>query len=248
MNKIISDLKAVTLSITGVLVLLTAFPLALPSHADDDVLARSRAMYAALNSYADTGIIIKEGGSATQPVRDRHTFTTSFSRAPRGFFFEFKKEGGDRFVVWGDPQAFHTWWKTTSVKSDYPNPSNTGAFVGTEVQTIGSSAKIPPLLYSKASLPSVFANFTDAVLEGDDDVGGHKCHRLAGTARDVYGATGREVNVRKMTVWIDDESLLIRQIVEEWKPLPGQISRVTTTFEPQANPTLDDGRFKFTPP
>ena len=24
--------------------------------------------------------------------------------------------------------------------------------------------------------------------------------------------------------------------------------RVTTTFEPQANPTLDDARFRFTPP
>jgi outer membrane lipoprotein-sorting protein len=134
------------------------------------------------------------------------------------------------------------------VKSDYPNPNNVGAFVGTEVQTAGASNKIPPLLYSKASLPSGFANFSDAVLEGDEDVGGHKCHRVTGTAKDVYAATGREVNLRKMTVWIDDESLLIRQIVEEWKPLPGQISRVTTTFEPQANPVLDDDRFKFTPP
>jgi len=51
-----------------------------------------------------------------------------------------------------------------------------------------------------------------------------------------------------MTVWIDAESLLIRRVVEEWKPLPGQVNRVTTTFEPQANPTLDESRFKFTPP
>ena len=51
-----------------------------------------------------------------------------------------------------------------------------------------------------------------------------------------------------MTVWIDAESLLIRKVVEVPKDvLPGQIARVTTTFQPQANPKLDDARFTFTP-
>jgi outer membrane lipoprotein-sorting protein len=57
-----------------------------------------------------------------------------------------------------------------------------------------------------------------------------------------------EVNVRKMTTWIDAESLLIRKVVEQWKTLPGQISRMTTTFEPEANPALDESRFRFAPP
>ena len=218
------------------------------SAAAEDFLTRSRATYEALKSYADTGVVLSEYGYATSPARDRHVFTTFLSRAPRGFYFEFNKQGGDRYVIWGDPEAFHTWWKTTHVLSDYRNPNNTDAFVGAEVQTAGSSSKIPSLLYSKASLPSDFANFTDAALDGDEDIGGHKCHRLVGTARDVYAATAREVNVRKMTVWIDADSFLIRKIVEEWKPLPEQVSRTTTTFEPQANPSLDASRFKFTPP
>jgi len=218
------------------------------SAAAEDVLTRSRATYEALKSYSDTGVVLKEYGYATSPARDRHVFTTFFSRVPRGFYFEFNKEGGDRYIIWGDPEVFHTWWKTTSVRSDYPNPNNVGAFSGADVQTAGSSSKIPSLLYSKASLPSDFAKFTDATVAGDEDVDGHKCHRLAGTTGDVYAATGREVNVRKMTVWIDADSFLIRKIVEEWKPLPGQVSRTTTTFEPQANPLLDASRFKFTPP
>jgi hypothetical protein len=52
-----------------------------------------------------------------------------------------------------------------------------------------------------------------------------------------------------MTVWIDAESLLIRKVVEQWKPVvAGQISRHTTTFEPRANPKIDDSHFRFSPP
>ena len=66
--------------------------------------------------------------------------------------------------------------------------------------------------------------------------------------RDTYAATGKEVNIRKVTVWIDTESFLIRKMVEESKPLPGQRSRDITSFEPRANPTLQDASFKFIPP
>ena len=68
-----------------------------------------------------------------------------------------------------------------------------------------------------------------------------------GTANDVYGAIGHETNIRQMIVWTVAVSLLIRKVVEECKPLPGQVSRTTTTLEPQANPKIDEDRFKFTP-
>jgi hypothetical protein len=79
-------------------------------------------------------------------------------------------------------------------------------------------------------------------------VSGHRCHRIAGSTHDVYGATGRETNVHKLVVWIDADSLLLRKVLEEWQPLPGQRSRVTTNYEPQANPSLDDSLLRFTPP
>jgi outer membrane lipoprotein-sorting protein len=56
------------------------------------------------------------------------------------------------------------------------------------------------------------------------------------------------VNVRKLTFWIDTESLLIRKVLEEWKALPGERNRTITTYEPQANPALDDAKFAFKPP
>ena len=213
------------------------------------ILAQSRARYASLNSYADTGVVLHEYGVAGSQGRERHTFTTYFNHAPRGFYFDFQKESGDRYVIWGDPEAFHTWWKTTGVKSDYPNPDNIGAFSTSGPPTLGSALMIPTLLYSKAPLQGAFTNFKDAVEDGTEEVGGHRCRRLVGTAKDVYGATGRESNVRRMTVWIDAESLLIRKVVEVPKDvLPGHVDKTTTTFEPQANPAPDESRFRFTPP
>jgi hypothetical protein len=215
--------------------------------AADDLLQRTRASYSGMRAYVDTGVVLHEYGPSGSPNKDRHTFSTAFRRDPRGFFFDFTKQGGDRFVIWGDPNAFHTWWKATGVVENYPNPNNIGAFSLSGPQTSGSALMAPTLLYAKA-LQGIFTNFTDAVLEGSEVVGGHACQRFVGTTYDTYGATGRQVNNHQLTVWIDTESFLLRKIIEEWKPLPGQVNRTTTTFEPQANPALDDTRFRFTPP
>jgi len=214
------------------------------ARADEDVMQRSRAKYLSLQSYADSGVVISEYGPSSS---DRHTFSTIFNRAPRRFLLEFNKKGGDRFVIWGDPDVFHTWWKTTGQQSDYPNPDNLPALNQSGFNTSSLAAKIPTLLYGKAPLLSDFANFTDLTMDGTEDVGGRRCYRVVGNTRDVYAATNKEVNVRKMTVWIDAESLLLRKVVEQWKAPPGEIRRLTTTFEPQANPALDVARFRFTP-
>jgi hypothetical protein len=199
-------------------------------------------MYADLRSYADSGVVIHEYGSAST---DEFKFVTRFNRSPRRFFLE---SSGGQYVIWGAPDAFHTWTKVTGEQYDYPNPNNTPALTMSGAQTRGVSAIVPPLLYAKAALGSVFDNFTDQTVDGIDTIGSHRCHRILGTTRDVYAATGREVNVRKLTVWIDVDSLLIRQVREEWKPLPGQRSRNTVVYEPQANPTIDETRFRFAPP
>lgn len=237
------------MTVTAVALLTFAIPTMATSAATDDVFARSRVLYASLGSYADSGAVEHQYGQGGAG-HDRHTFRTYFSRAPRGFYFEFNKNGGaDRYVIWGDQEAFHTWWKTTGVKADYPNPHNTGAFSTADPQTAGSAMKIPPLLYAKAGLQGAVANLKDPTLQGTEEIGGRRSYRLVGKTGDLYGQTGREVNVRKVTVWIDAQSLLIRKVLEEPKDTPpGYIERTTTTFEPQANPVVDQGRFRFTPP
>jgi outer membrane lipoprotein-sorting protein len=223
-----------------------AWPSATPRvSASDDLWARVRTTYADLRSYADTGeIAIEYGVSST----DRHTFTTAFARAPRHFLLDFRKQGGDRYVIWADPDAFHTWWKTTGQQSDYANPNNAPAISQSGHNTASAALKIPTLLYSKTTLGGDFVNFTDPTPDGSETVGGHRCYRLLGTTRDVYAATGKEVNVRKLTLWIDADTLLIRKVLEEAKPLPGQRSRIITTYEPRANVSIADSTFRFVPP
>lgn len=208
----------------------------------DDIWKKARAIYADLKWYEDTGTVISEYGVDSV---DKFPFATRFSRTPRHFILDYNPQGA-RYVIWGDPDAFHTWWKTTGAQYDYPNPNNTGALGGGPMR--GTSQKIPTLLYAKAPLLSDFSNLTDLVNDGTEAVNGHKCYRLMGITRDVYAATGKEVNVRKMTLWIDAESLLLRKVLEEWKPLPGTRSRVITMFEPRANTPIDEARFAFKPP
>jgi outer membrane lipoprotein-sorting protein len=211
----------------------------------DDILKKMRDTYAAMNSYADSGTVINEYGPSG---RDRHSFTTYFNRSPRHFLLDFRKQGGDQYVVWADPDAFHTWWKTTGQQTDYPNPNNVPAISQSGQNTKQAALKIPTLLYSKAQMGGDFNNFADEELDGTEEIGGRRCYRLLGRASDTYAASGKEVNTRKMTVWIDAESYLVRQILEEWKAVGGSRTRLTTTYQPQANPSLEDNKFKFTPP
>jgi outer membrane lipoprotein-sorting protein len=217
------------------------------SHAQtaESVLQKTRDTYVALKSYADTGVVLSEYGSSSQ---DKHTFSTMFSRAPRHFLLDFHKQGGPRYVIWGDADAFHTWWQTTGQQYDYPNPNNTPAISLSGQNTGETALKIPTLLYGKSNLAAAMLNIADPVLDVAEDIGGRRCHRIVGRASDVYAATGKEVNIHKMTVWIDTESFLVRRVLEEWKALPGERKLVTTTYEPQANPTLQEARFKFVPP
>lgn len=215
--------------------------------AEDDILARSRATYASLKSYADTGTVDVEIGPVGGVIKERHTFTTYY-RAPRRFFFDFTKhKNADRFVVWSDEGAFHTWWQTTGVESAFPKGQGATAFATAAMPTKNAIVQIAPLVFSQAGLVGTLTEFGDASLVGTESVGGRKCHKLVGVARTVYPATQHVTNVRKTTVWIDAETLLVHKVVESApRGTPaGTVLRITTTFQPQANPTLEDRRFQF---
>lgn len=215
-----------------------------------DVLAQVRALYAGLRSYADSGTVVNEFGSNPRdPSRETHRFRTAFRR-PRSFVFDFVKHGGkDRYVVWGDDQAFHSWWLTTGVQYDYPKGQGAGAFGTGSAQTKGSLVMISPLLFAGAGLSGTLTQVRDVEEDGKEAINGHDCIRLAGVAKDVY-PSGKEVNVRKVIVWIDAKSMLVRRVFEDTPrgSMANSVSRYYTTFEPVANPTLGDARLTFTPP
>lgn len=208
------------------------------------ILEHTRSVYAALNSYADRGTVLKE---YTASSHDQFGFTTYFNRTPRHLLFEYRTPS-DRYVVWADPDAFHVWWKATGQVTEYPNPKNSGAILTSDYPTGASISKIIPLLYAKAGLPGAVAHFEPSHLAGTEVIAGNKCYRLDGGTSDSYGQTGKQINVRKLSVWIDATTYLIRKTVEDAPAAPGALNRTTTTFEPQANPKLNDDVFKFAPP
>jgi outer membrane lipoprotein-sorting protein len=220
-----------------------------PGVAQNDILARSRAIYASLKSYADTGMVVHESGTN---LVSRHTFKTYY-RAPRHFYFEFdedKKDGGSVLAIWCEGGDFQSWWTDTKVLSKYPPGQGVAAFTMSISFTVGSSIQIPSLLFATAGLSGTIAELTEVTAAGTEPIDGRPAHKLIGVARSKYAATGHIVNERRATVWIDAETLLIRKIFEDTPTgLPtGSRNRITTTFEPQANPALDDSKFRFTVP
>jgi outer membrane lipoprotein-sorting protein len=220
-----------------------------PNAASDDILVRSRAMYAALKSYADTGTVVYEYG--TNSV-SRHTFKTYY-RAPRNFYFDFvedKADGGSRLAIWCDGGDFQTWWSDTGIHNVYPTGQGATAFVGAIVPTVGSATMIASLVFANAGLVSTMGELGEMTLAGTEVVSGRTMQKLTGVAKSTYGRTGHETNVRRTTIWIDAESLLVLKIFEDTPKgtVAGSRRRITTTFQPQPNPALDDSRFKFVVP
>jgi outer membrane lipoprotein-sorting protein len=239
-----------TVTFLSACALLLAVPDRRVSASSDDLLAKSQAAYAALKSYSDTGSVDEEFGPTGAVVQEHHTFKTFF-RAPRHFLFDFvKEENADRFVVWADDEAFHTWWKATGVADIYPKGQAVGAFVAGGEPTYQALMQLSPWLFSQADLDGPLTEFGDAKLAGTEAIDGHPCNKLVGVAKSTYRASGRVVNVRPMTVWIDAQTLLVRRVREDAAAgaPAGDVSLKVTTFAPQVNPTLDDAVFLFTPP
>jgi outer membrane lipoprotein-sorting protein len=209
------------------------------------ILEHSRSVYGALTSYSDTGTAFKEYGPSSH---DESHFKTAFTRAPRHFLFEYHKPSGDHIVIWGDPDAFHVWWKATGQVTEYPNPKNSGAITLNDYPTDGVITKITPMLYPKGNLPGSLMHFEPERFAGTEEVGGSKCYKLEGTSSDTYGDTGKKVNVHKLVVWIDTSTFLVRKIFEQSPSAPGTLNQITTTFDPKANPQLGSDTFKFEPP
>ena len=224
-----------------------AMLVAVPSRASQDLLGPTRAAYAALRSYADTGtVMVETKAPGSGLVVEKHTFTTRY-RSPRNFYFDFKKDpsGSDeRMVIWCDGGDFQSWWSATGVHDVYSGGRGVMAFGTAVFPTQGAATQIPPLLFPKAEMHGSLVDIKDIRAAGTEAINGRPTQKVAGVVAAHFGAA------RPITIWIDDETMLVRKIVED---LPvgspaGSIDRITTTFEPRLNPDLDDSGFRFAVP
>ena len=212
-----------------------------------ELLARSRAAYAALRSYGDTGTIVVEARSpGAPPLVERFTFRTAF-RSPRHFQLEFgdrRVPGGERLVIWCDGADFQSWWSATGVHEVWSGGRGVSAFATAAYPTRGAATQIPPLLFPTAEMHGPVIDLTQPTLAGLEDVDGGRSYKVVGRSEGHFGAA------RPTTIWIDEQTLLVRRIVEDTPDgtPAGTTERVTTTFTPQANPDLAASSFTFTVP
>ena len=224
----------------------------------EDVLAKTRAAYAALASYADSGTVLDEATGFT----NRSTFRTLFTRDPNQLRIDYRAlesdyTGGtrvpmtDHVVLWMQQGDLQTWSNKTQSHETYPadGGQQVNALKNAGYYTVGISVLIPALFYSKAALPSPVLATEEAEADGFETVNGRRCFRLLGVERYRY-PSGQETGVRAITLWIDAETYLIHKIVQDTpKAMPrGTISRRTTTFTHQMNPKLEPAQFRFAVP
>lgn len=226
--------------------------------AADDVLAKTRAAYAALASYGDSGTVLDENTGFT----DRHTFRTLFTSAPGQLLIDYvavasEYQDGNRIplttheVLWMQNGNLQTWSSRTQSHETYPadGGQQVNALKNAGYWTAGIAVLIPSLLYTKAGLPSPVLATEEAEADGFETVNGRRCFRILGVERYRY-PSGKETGVRAITLWIDAETYLIHKIVQDTpKSMPrGSISRRTTTIKHQMNPKLEPAQFRFTVP
>ena len=217
-----------------------------------EVLAQSRAKYAAMQTYTDTGSITTEFAlNRAAPTAEHHSFRTAYA-APRKFFFDFTKgdkPGGERLVIWGDGENFHTWWSATHVHEVYPRGRGANAFALSSLPTVGSALFVPPMLFSKAGLHGPLSDFELVRSEGIEAIDGRPYYKLAGTVALAYG-TGAVRGGRATTLWIDAQTLLVGKVLQETPDGTGSgtVDRVTTRIFPQPDPQVNPAVFQFAVP
>ena len=215
-----------------------------------EILEQARAAYAGLSSYSDTGEVrIESAGPGTPPWEERHAFATHY-RAPRNFRFELTKKNGEQVVVWCDGGDFQSWWSSTRSHQVYPKGKGHMAFGGASYPTRGAVLLIAPLIFPQAGLQGALTGLGEVRLEGTETLAGRRAHRLVGDVGLGYARTGVVTSIRRTTVWIDAETPLVRQVVEDTPTTypVGAVDRITTTFEPRVDPVLEDAVFRFDVP
>jgi hypothetical protein len=221
-----------------------------------DLLERSMAAYSTLPAYADSGTAVREGPGLV----DRWKFKTYFSR-PRNFRFDFQgvtsqsagltmDSSTQHIVLWmieGELQSFNQQMRSHNTVGRTGNQP--GELLNASAYTVGTSVLIPSLLFAKSDLPGSIRQIREAAYAGLESVNGHRCHKIVGTAAQFY-PSGKMTNVREVTVWLDEQSLLVRKVFEDTpRGYPsGSYLRLTINLDPQANPRLEPAHFQFTVP
>jgi hypothetical protein len=176
----------------------------------DDLLARTRRVYAECSTYADEGEqttrIDSEGRVAGGRFTTRRVFRTLWKR-PDHFYFEFRdvtvgpQEEWALYAIWATPGSVQSWWTLrpkveTWTTLDMPIAAATGVSGGTAWFVSELLRGIP----SGHGVPTVAAGFWGERLELD----GSPCLRIPMIMRPGH----------EQTLWISEKTALLLRVDE----------------------------------
>src|SRR5690242_12982391 len=143
------------------------------------ILAQSKARYATLKSYDDTGSVVTVSRSPGAPANvERISFATAYVM-PRQFLFESRKaSNGERVAVWANNGDFNSWWSATKQHQDYPKGQGEMAFANNSYPTSGAVIQIASLIFASAQLQSPLAQFSEPKAAGVENLNNHPCFKI----------------------------------------------------------------------
>jgi len=203
-----------------------------------ELIARMRALYASVHTYADRG-------TANSILGRRVTFQTSFTRGHR-LRFEFGQEHQSRViwsvgkehdwtVIWSDGEHTYTHW-TLAARIGQPELIDDGRDIGGAIAAAAymsslSASTVPALLLpvSVGTAFSTLAEISELNHDGDEYIGRNVCARI-----DAHHAGGGGA-----TLWIERETSLLRRILTTRASGLG----TTISYEPSLHP-IDVGNIE----
>jgi outer membrane lipoprotein-sorting protein len=199
------------------------------------ILDRMAEVYADCKSYRDSGMVKTLFIMAEGKETIEKPFTTAFVRPDR-FRFEFKQTGNpqSRYIVWSKGLDIQTWW---DVKPGIEKAASLElALAGATGVSSSSAHTIPSLLLPKEVSGRRLTDVTDAKRGEDGKLEKVECFRIEGK----YGD-------HPITLWIEKESFLVRQIDEQVK-FDNFRTEQTTTYDPTIDKEITDKMLEFDPP
>lgn len=223
-------------------------------------LTKAIAHYGSLTSYADTGTIVQEAPGIVDTAKTK----MYFRRSTRDLYVELHgvnsvtpatrfsiDMSANRHVIWmlQGEMATYDFRSRNHQRVKSEGGGQVRALQAGSHATQGISVLIPSLLYSQSRLPGTISQMEEATVAGIEEVENRRCHKVVGVAAEYY-PSGQRTNIRPVIVWIDVETQLIRKVFEDTPTNypAGSYQRKTITFQPQANPQIEDAKFKFRVP
>jgi hypothetical protein len=215
-----------------------------------EILERVAAVYAALQTYQDKGLVQTAVRTPKRSFIAETPFTTAYHRAGNQFRFEFfvppptpmphpMAVGTRQWIIFRSGNQIDE-WSFLHIPIDTPLTLRLAVARASGVSS-GSAHKIPALLMpEEIGGRTLTANADQAVRIDDASLSTGDCYR-------VQRVPQRRVGAVRQTLWIEKNTLLIRR-VDDHREQEGLVMEGITTYEPVIDVPIPQGALDFNAP